>query len=546
VPPRARGTGRSRACGALGAILAVCGAVQAVPLLAAPAAPTPSRWSAPARLAGCASAAPPLIVFPSSTPQTRSGPGVLLWTGPHGCNAGGVAPTAGAPEAFGSQLGGGDLPSPGRPLVGGTGDLGELTAAAGTASGRILIVGSGATASETPVSKTPANETPVSETPASGGGAAGMFVEGSEASTAAGAQPLEGPASPVAACSGYLGDTVLVSSTETRGTPMRKTAGRGAMGLGRVATAAPARRVEWELAVRTQRHYSDSLGAPRLLPIGPEQPSALAVAMDYRSDVLVVWASSGGIYAREITQTGAVEPLHRLGSDVGASELRALLSDDGHAIVAWRSQATTGGGQATIRGGVASTGGGVASTSIEVSISGPELSFRAPVVVERFRDPRGLALPPGSLRLTRLSSEAVMLAWTGVSGGRYVVRASPVSLRRGVWAPVRISTPGTEALLAALVPGPRAEALALWTTAPRLRDGALDPRRRAIVAAWGHYAGHGEAVFAAPETVAAAGPNGTPAAAFDPQSDRALAAWVGLGRGGAPRISYALRAAGPP
>ena len=137
-----------------------------------------------------------------------------------------------------------------------------------------------------------------------------------------------------------------------------------------------------------------------------------------------------------------------------------------------------------------------------------------------------------------------MIAWTGISAGRYVVRASPVSLRRGVWAPVTISPRGRQALLADLIPGPRAEVLALWTTAPRLRDGALDPRRRAICAAWGHYGGHGEARFASPEAVAAAGPNGTPAAAFDPQSDTALAAWaIGMR---APRIAYAQRAAGAP
>jgi len=87
--------------------------------------------------------------------------------------------------------------------------------------------------------------------------------------------------------------------------------------------------------------------------------------------------------------------------------------------------------------------------------------------------------------------------------------------------------------------------LALWTTAPRLPDGALDGRHRAIFAAWGHYGGHGEARFAAPEAVAVPGPNGVPAAAFDPQSDRALAAWA-RGPVGTPRIVYAQRGAGSP
>ncbi len=52
-----------------------------------------------------------------------------------------------------------------------------------------------------------------------------------------------------------------------------------------------------------------------------------------------------------------------------------------------------------------------------------------------------------------------MLAWTGLFDGHYVVRASPVSLRRGAWAPVTISPAtaarGDDAVLADLVPGPR-------------------------------------------------------------------------------------------
>jgi hypothetical protein len=92
------------------------------------------------------------------------------------------------------------------------------------------------------------------------------------------------------------------------------------------------------------------------------------------------------------------------------------------------------------------------------------------------------------------------MAWTGMRAGRYVVRASPVSLRRGVWAPVAISPRGRQAVLADLVPGPHAEVLALWTTAPRLRDGRLDPRRRAIFAAWGHYGGRGATRVATPPT----------------------------------------------
>jgi hypothetical protein len=290
------------------------------------------------------------------------------------------------------------------------------------------------------------------------------------------------------------------------------------------------RHARWALAVRVQRHYSSTPASPRLLAVGTSRPRALAVALDYRSDVLVIWDAGGSIYAREIPASGAIGPLERVGSGAGLVELRALISDDGRAIVAWRAQST-------LRGGGA-------ATSIEASISGLGMTFGRGATVESFTDLPGLAPPPGSLRLTRLSSEAVMIAWTGMRAGRYVVRASPVSLRRGIWAPVTISRRGRQAALASLVAGPRAEVLALWTTAPRLPDGSLDGRRRAILAAWGHYGGHGEARFAAPEVLAPAGPNGVPAAAFDPQSDIALAAWVKGTR--ALRVVYARRAPGPP
>lgn len=354
----------------------------------------------------------------------------------------------------------------------------------------------------------------------------GALAEGRTVGAFVPGRPLGGPATPVAASSAYLGDAVLAS-------PVR------------------ARQGGWELAVRVQRHYSSALGSPRMVPVGPGPPTAVAAAMDYRADTLLVWADYGGVYAREIAQSGALEPVRRLGTiGVGPPdpEVRALLSDDGHAIVAWRSQTAA-----------PRFGARPPRTTIELSFfetgTGAPPSSQGPLQVERFRDPPGFPPPAGSLRLIRLSSEAVMMAWTGIDAGRYVVRASPVSLRRGAWAPVVISgaasTRGEDAVLTDLVPGPRAEALALWSAAPRLPGGGpgragSDPW--ALLAARGHYAGHGEVAFEAPETIAPPGPNGSPAAAFDPQTGQALAAWVtftGGPRPGGGRIAYALRAAGP-
>jgi hypothetical protein len=346
-------------------------------------------------------------------------------------------------------------------------------------------------------------------------------------------QPLGGPATPVAAASAYLGDVAIAS-------PVRTRAG-------------------WAIAVRVQRHYSESPAQARLVPVGASPVDAVATTMDYRAEVLLVWASGGTVYARELFPAGRLGPVQRLGNLAAGSpdtELRALVSDDGHAIVAWRSQS------------VASAGAPV--TTVELSISGSGLAFGAPRVLERFRDLGGFVPPAGSLRLLRLSSEGVMIAWTGADAGRYVVRASPVSLRRGAWAPVVISglgrgggragtnrapttkgqldanrAPATDAVLADLAAGPDAEAFALWRTAPSSTDGGRagrvgsNPRRWAIRAARGHYAGRGEVSFAAAELVAAPGSNGPPAVAVDPASGRVLAAWVTLAS--TAHIEYALR-----
>ncbi len=477
-----------------------------VPLCVVPTAA--ARWSAPARPAGCSATLPsavaPLVVFPSADPTTRSGPGALLWTAPLGCAVG-----TSASAAVGATLGGEDIPGIGRPLAAGSGGLTEVATAAGTATGQVVAVGSGA------------------------------LAEGRTAGAFGAALPLGGPAEPVAASSAYLGDAAIAS-------PVRTHTG-------------------WAIAVRVQRHYSESPGHERMVPVGASPVDAVAATMDYRAEVLLVWASGGVVKAGELSPAGALGPVHVLGSLAAGSsdpELQALVSDDGHAIVAWRSQSLAS--------------AGAPSTTIELNISGGDLAFGAPRVLERFRDLGGFVPPAGSLRLLRLSSEAVMLAWTGVDAGRYVVRASPVSLRRGAWAPVVISdrgsagegqagtnrvpatggqagvnrAPATDAVLADLAAGPGAEAFALWRSAPSSAGsapGRVGSDSWAIWASRGHYAGQGEVSFAAPELVAAPGPNGPPAVAVDPTSGRALAAWVTLGgRGGEGRIEYALQAAGPP
>jgi hypothetical protein len=497
-----------------------------------------------------------VIVFPSSEPGAASGPGALLWSALGGCGApaarsspasAGTAAThvtatahgaaaAGGALAAGAQLAADDRPGRGRPLSAVAG-LATVAVAAGTAEGQVVAVGAGSGVAGVRAPSAPgvgatadgATEAGGAEAVApsapgvgatAGGAAAavgpGALAEGRAVGSFSSARPLGGPAGPVAAASGYLGDVVVVSPVETP-------------------------RTGWALAVRLQRHYSSALAAPHRVSVGAGPVEAVAATMDYRAEVLLVWAAHARAYARAMSPSGVAGPLLTLGSVAADPEVQALLSDDGHAIVAWRSRSPApGGGSRTA----------IELSRFEVAPGAP--APPAPTVVERFRDPSGSSPPPGVLRLVRLSSEAVMMAWTGLVAGRYVVRASPVSLRRGAWAPVTISGgSGWDATLADLVSGPRAEALALWSADPRRPGGGgVRPGRAAsqgaLFAARGHYAGHGEVSFETPEEVAPPGSYGPPAAAIDPRTGWAVAAWITRPpRAPSGRVVYALRAPGP-
>lgn len=172
-----------------------------------------------------------------------------------------------------------------------------------------------------------------------------------------------------------------------------------------------------------------------------------------------------------------------------------------------------------------------------------------------------------------------MLAWSGVSAGRWVVRTAAID-ETGVRALATISQPGREALLEDLAPGPDGEAYALWSE-PRAagggasggdedaaeegesasgggggtggggassRDtsgGRLEYGSQALYAARGIDAYPGRTIFGAPQLVAAAGSEGVlgadSAVGVDPDSDRAIVAW--RTSGGA--IDYALHAVLP-
>jgi hypothetical protein len=412
------------------------------------------------------------VVFPSDKPTHGTGPGAIVWSASSSCPAGAGAQMASiSPE---------DLPGePTRPRTA-TGRAialaGPLAAAPGP-YGRVVIAGSSTAGATTPA-----------------GGL--LLTEGLAGGPFTTPLHLGGPASTFAFTTAYLGDVALVSAAGG-------------------------------LQLRVQRHHAGHFSVPAQVTATSAGGSvdALTVALDFRSDRLVVFSQRGSLYARELPAKGAPHAIQRLGRawigpPLGA-RIAAVASDDDRAIVAWSNRSA---GQ----------------TSIYVSRSQTGVRFGAPQLLERFPDPPGLPAYVDSPRLVRLSSESVMLAWTGAQDGHWVVRTAPIDLH-GVRAADTISPPGRDALLAGFAPGPDDEVLALWTE-PQPSTTGLDLARQAIFAARGFDAYPGQTAFAAGEQVAPPGANSDATIALDPDSDRAIAAW----RTGAGLLAYAIRSSGGP
>ncbi|MEA2301864.1 MAG: hypothetical protein QOE44_2399 [Solirubrobacteraceae bacterium] len=302
---------------------------------------------------------------------------------------------------------------------------------------------------------------------------------------------LEAQTAPLATASSYLGDIAIA----------------GVSGRGRVV-------------LRLERRGAPGLSRPFVLTERPAAVTAVAVGLDYRGDALVVWAQAGFIYRRVLRATGRLERTERVAPSPPGPHLQALISDDNRGIVAWTTD---------VPAGASST------TRVYLDASGRGVHFGRPRLVEDFRNLPGVALPEGSLRLVRLASEGVMMAWTGMTGGRYVVRAVPISL--GGTRPVTVvSGPSGDAILADLATGSRSEALAVWTVVPRLARG-LDMRHAEIETARGVTVAPGVARFAPPVAVPGPAAIAPPRAGIDPTTDIPIVVWERLGGG----IAYSAR-----
>ena len=115
-----------------------------------------------------------------------------------------------------------------------------------------------------------------------------------------------------------------------------------------------------------------------------------------------------------------------------------------------------------------------------------------------------------------------------------MVRAAPVRLA-GVQAPVTVSDPAGDAVLSDLAPGPRGDAVLVWT-APRRTSGAVDPLHEEVRAA--RWAPAASVPLGTPELLADSGPHARARVAVDPSTDDALVVWETLTKPAT--VDYAL------
>jgi hypothetical protein len=418
-----------------------------------------SGWSAPTPLSACAAPVGPRVAFPSASPTISTGPGAIVWAEDPACASGPARPRRTPLDISLAALGPGERPAltGSAPLPGpSTGGL----AAVGASEGRVAVAAS---------------------LRGHGSSPALALLQGTATQPLGAPTLLSGSGPLFSLAHAYLGDAA-------------------------VASVQPGVAIE----VRVERYFRSGFEAPLRIGIGAARVSALAATMDYRSDVLVAWQQNGAIYAHMLRASGRVEPTQRVGTSAPDPQLKALVSDNDHGMIAWSS----GGGPAR-----------AARTSVRIAFSGAGVRFAGSRLVASFVDPAGAGHAPGSLALVRLSTENVMLAWTDSEAGHYVVRAAP-AVFAGTHPAARLSDPAEQSVLADLAPGPAGEAVALWSSSAG--GAAVDPTRNELRAARTFVERHGRVGVGAPEIVAPAGPNAAPSLAIDPASDHAVVAWLTL------------------
>ena len=459
-----------------------------------------ASWSAPRTLAaGCALVGGPQVAFPSEGPTLPTGRGAIVWASEKArCESS----ASGSPPTFAVTVAAietGERPSAvSRRALEGV-FTGELTAV-GADFGQLAIAA----------------------------GAQGEIV-----SAGAGTEVLQGRATRP------LGSPAAVAA----GLPSVLT--RAYLGDVAVATVAPG-----QIDVRVERWDHRGFHPNRVVPVGAGPVTAIAVTMDYRSDLLLAWQQSGSIFARVLRAHGTDDPTQRLGPSEPEPQLQAMLSDNNHGMVAWSSTSPAGSG-----------GSAAPVTTTYIDISGTGVRFGGPQTVATYSDPAEVGKSEGSLALVRLADENVQMGWTTVEDGHYVVRSAPAVYATSSLTTL-LSNPDEDAVLADLAAGPANEAIALWTNGPRQAPSLqsvssapvesvpwesttppaapAQPAQSELWEARTSIVPRDHVVLQPPEMIAPAGPVADPTVAVDPRNDDAVAAWSLVGAD--PSVEYSVSA----
>jgi hypothetical protein len=432
-----------------------------------------SAWSHPSTLDACAAAVGPQVAFPSESPSVATGPGAIVWASEGSRCEPSSTPSPRAPWGLAlAALGPADQATPRRARSLGTSSPVAL-AAVGCSFGRLAVA---------------------------------VALRGAGARAPGRIALLQGRATRALGVAASLGGAGVAPALT-----------RAYLGDAAIATVAPGPTI----AVRMERYFRPSFARPQLIAIPPGRVTALTATMDYRADVLLAWQQNGSVYAHMLRASGRAEPTQRIGASTPDPQLRALVSDNDHGMIAWSS--------------ADAPGSSAARTHLYIDLSAAGVRFGAPRLLASFSDPAHVGHSPGSLMLVRLSSENVVLAWTDAEHGHYVVRAAPA-----VFAATRpttlLSDPQGQAVLSDLAPGPAREAIAVWRASPV--GSPLDPSRTELWAARTFIESHDRLAFGDRGRIATAGPNVDPSVAVDPANDRAVTAW--LTAGPRPSVQYAI------
>jgi hypothetical protein len=421
-------------------------------------------WTAPATLSTCGPATAPKVAFAFKSPLRRVRDGAIVWLGlSPSCTDVGTGKTSVDIAALGSA----DLPgTPSAFTAGKAAEVGLLAplSATITAHGKIVVIAGSSTLSTL-------------------GSPAGVFGEGYATGTFRSLKPVAGPADLVATATGVIGDSDIASV---------------------IVTA----RGQHFILLRAQRHYAHAFAAPYVLPTGAGPITALALGMDFRADTIVVWAQDGEIWARWVSNVGALGPRQLLGPSGFAPQISAVLSDDNRSFVIWSDEPAPG---------VAGL------TRIYLDHSAPGPIFHGASVLSAYSEPSDVRLRPGALALVRLSGEGVVAVWPTLLGGFYVVDAGSVDTPQ-LRNPSVLSEPSQDVRLGAIAAGPRNDVAVLVEVAPRLSNG-WDATQQQILATRSNQTPGPGLGFAPLSELTSPGTNSAPSIAIDPDSDVAVAAW---------------------